>query len=498
MLDVLHSFAREGCDRPTVREIAARGGVAKRTAQYGLRDLEGHHWVATHLRKVARRFNEPNRYVLLLGRSMQLERALRSRQKDDRIEGGGANPCTHSDPSSIGPYGPSAALGVEVVAGADLPLWAPITVAATNASPKRIGQEDGDPETRESRDADPDLSDTQTRQITETSQAPTRLDPKDPEADLDQIGSAGPPSEARAHSTVSVDREVRATLEQCGLGDLAGGGYERRLSRLFAARRLAASEFKHLIAEVGAKRERGVFDAAGKPTKWLGDPTVVRGYVYQCLLHEPVRERAAIPQRDAGPLRSRWYHFGEPRRLDAPTASEQVKNMNEASLSPCAKQVLDALKAAYHGERSLQVLATPEVAHRLSMLSEEGACGGRLTTEDVLAVIRQYGTFTAFKLMRGDIVPQGAIDSFLRKELRMAKRGCAAEVNARTSGARFIPARAKGPEGAINRQPGTGLKHLDRPKPVAKPEDLERALREMEERRAQADAGLVPEMPRRA
>ena len=253
---------------------------------------------------------------------------------------------------------------------------------------------------------------------------------------------------------------IRAKLVESCMGDLVGDGFERRLDRLRATRGMGVDDFSTLIGIVGAKREAGIFDAAGNVSKWTGPPERVRGYIFVALSHQ--KHHAAPKEIDRTWKADLVRHpEREPRRIvDAPPSGEHRALVEERSLNACGAAVLAILRAEHHGEKPLVDLAEVGFAHRLSQCSEDACAGGKLTTADVVATVTHFAINEAFRIKRHGIGNgASALRNYLQKAMREAKRGCAIVLGPQIEKAKFIPPRAPKVD---TRQPG-GWGHLTAP-----------------------------------
>ncbi len=451
------------CD-PSLAEIAARARMSVRSAQYGLRMLEGHGWIATVLRPLSLRWHDTSLYrILPAGRPWDRQRALRTPPRPFLRRSWGAKPGTDlihpSTPSGLDRADAGDGLASDVAAP---PPGGGLDELATSSAGER-GREGGD-----------DLDAALARDRAEVDALFAIVDDRTPQAQDGAVvseggtpeGGASAPSETARASEKTTPQVIREQMQACSLGDLCGAGFERKLWMLGIRKKLALPDLLAVIAIVGSKRQAAIFDANGGETKFQGDPSLVRGYVFRCIENQRLPKPVILrePERRIPRLGSAGALYGSDRRAHGGPP------MEERSLSDCARRIHDALRAEYHGEKPLADIATPQLAMHLAQRSEDAACGGTLTTDDVVETLRAYATNLAFKLKRHDVIPTpGALKAFVTKEVREAKRGCAATLKPRTDAAKFYPARQR----IDTRQPGTTMDHLRVPTPEITPAEMD-------------------------
>lgn len=296
-------------------------------------------------------------------------------------------------------------------------------------------------------------------------------------------GGAVAPSEiararAGAHTTLYGAANIRHTLVTCGLSDLVGDGFERRLDQLRGRRGdWSEMEWCNLLASIGTRRAKILFDAADTPNKWAGDPKDVRGLVYRSMLLEKKPRVVELPEHKPREWKKLWdLPFREqltPERssLHVVEASDDEQAAHVPPAQPpslannAARKIMEALRAEYRGEKPLVEIAEMDDAVRfandLSRLSEEAASGGRLTTDDILATIEHFAVYEALKIKRKEMqAPSVSLRNFLRRQIQNAKRGCAESKREQARDAVFF----KKKQVVDTRQPGD-LKHVGKPIP---------------------------------
>lgn len=420
------------CD-PSLAEIATTAKVCVRTAQFALRALETHGWIATVFRKESARWNHTSLYRLLPGgRPWNEPRTCKSFKKPTLKDPWGeldrAHPCLSSTPSGAGPGTPEVRAEVQEEGAAVGPLSAP--GEAREAVPEDGGEDGSVPARTPATKASPG--------------------PQMEVDDLTEImGESAPSLPNPRQSYVSHAERVRAALIAAELDIGEGTGFERKIARIAHRRGIGIDDFTAMIHAIGQKRRDKIFDAAGAPTPW--DTTDgSRAYVYRALCNNPVPE--PIPLYEPRPFRERALYEAMERdhRQEMPPAPRPS--------SDAARQVQEALAATYHGHQPLLPLANDRFATRFAQHAREAACGGRFHLADLLAVIRYTATMLSFKLKRNELLPLGGLEGWLLKDLRTQQPGCAAALNERVSKARFYEPRQR----VDTRQPGT-LEHLRRP-----------------------------------
>lgn len=418
------------CD-PSLAEIATTAKLSVRTAQFALRALETHGWIATVFRKESARWNHTNLYRLLPGgRPWNETRTCKSFKKPTLADPWGeldrARPCPSSTPPGAGPGTPEVHAEVPGEGAAVGPLPAP--GEACEAVPED-GGEDGSVPAR----------------ATKPSPGPrVEVD------DLTEImGESAPSLPVLRPQPFAHEARVRAALIAADLDIGEGTGFERKIVRIAHRRGIGMTDFTTMIHAIGQKRREKLFDAAGAPTPW--DTTDgARAYVYRALCNNPVPK--PLPLYEPQPFRERPLYEAMERdhRREMPTEPRPS--------SDAARQVQEALAATYHGHQPLLPLANERFATRFAQHARETACGGRFHLADLLAVIRHSATMMSFKLKRNELLPLGGLESWLMRDLRTQQPGCAAALNERVSKARFYEPRQR----VDTRQPGT-LEHLRRP-----------------------------------
>lgn len=487
------------CD-PSVPELSAALKACDRTVQLALRELEGLGWIATKLRPLRFKVNDTNVYTILPGgRSADLPRGLRQPRNPNKRglrSTKGETPPTAPSLSSgpaAGSHAPGDLGGSGVGSDPDEALPPGLDNPSAEQPPGESYEEGGvgsDPgETPTHNEVNPEREETLPEGATSTGPS-TRSGGDLPESGTLKIaenlgqsarggtpeGGAAAPSEiARARmgtmSCLNVPEQIRHALTINCMADLTGGGFERRLDTLCRQRGIHPKDWIAMLAKVGTRRAKILFDADGKTTKWSGPPEAVRGMVYIAMRREPELEEMPNPKAFREP--SLWQSTFSPRprvRVEAPPVRDHAEEVQDTPANACAKRILEALGAEYHGVRSLGDIADMDdvirYANALSRASESAACGGKLTEEDLLATIEQFATFEAFRVKRGELqAPSLSLRNFLTAQIRKAKRGCAESLREKTASAKFFdPTKAKKTTKIDTRQPGEDLSHLRKPK----------------------------------
>lgn len=442
----------------SVSELAERAEMSRRQAQYVLRGLEAHGWISTKHVKRTRRMNERSIYRLLpAGRPWKSKEYPRLSSRSWAAKNSGSG-CAKPGADSPDPFFPGFAGGSSrdaVVAGS-----------------RREGGTCSVP------------SETSTSESTSTASA--NHEQKDPphddaegegppkaEEDLDQIGPAIPHVPTPRQDTTL--EEIRAALVNAGLSIVIGDGFESRLRTLAMSRAMKLPELLRRIAIIGQKREKAIFNAAGKSTIWDADRSIQRGVIFKKItwLDDPVGE-------DRGRARVEPSREIQIARMVQRTiaACDRARHAHSDTMRDAVKQVLEALGASYFGVKPLEEHATEaNAALVVGQYTAEGANGGRLALADAVATIKLFATFTAFKLKRNEPVLPAMTWRFLLAEIRKARPGCAAELTKKLAGMKFYekPA-ARVP---VNRQPDT-------------PPEMREALARSMAKAAQASATPVP------
>lgn len=497
----------------SVPEIAAEAGVSDRTVQRAFKDLRDTGWLWIRYVRTGPRSSAPSVYQILpTGRSAERERSLRALpQKDRSLYGDSA--VTVFSPSSIAP---SAVAAVGLSEGsADL---AAVDDAAVSGEPAGLesgrsheGGEGGSA-------AEPSLDDIfgiPTEEEPERNlpdgdgapqalAAPQQAAQEQPRPRSCRPTGASPLATARAHTVARVAFALTCLFGDLGLDEKAMRSWSSQLWTLAQSRGLERVELLLLALSVVFNQRRKAMER-GTENPWTKPAEEVRRYLYRTLtkmdlptyatasaLHWEGREDCpwkadhdAAVRRDesygvAPPVSNIPWHDPfkrrpfreifrevEPRAVDQTQTGAQVGSMPDPSPSPaneCSRLILAAFAATYHGVRSLADLAEDvTLANRLAQRSESACAGGTLTTEDVIAVVRHFGTIQAFDQKRSGIAKAGSqLSSYLAKQLREAKRGCATVLTLQTNSAKYIEVKPK----ISTAQPGGG-EHLNLP---AKPD----------------------------
>ena len=507
MRAILKNVDEEGRGAPSVPELAEITKTSVRTVQRGLRELESLGWIATKLRPISYKFNDTNLYTVLpRGRSAGLPRGLRNPPRDPADR---RRKTVNGDSDRTGPSlysGPSAGAHafsgsdpvVDGVQGEDEPLPPGLDAPFSGEPLPESHEEGGDPENKN----EPPVREEASQEGATSTGTPERSGgdlPEDgrPQAQQNVMGGtrggtpkggALAPSEiarARIPSRMESCESIRQTLIANGMADLAGGGFERRLDDLRWQRKIHPADWLAMLSHVGGRRIQILFDANGKPTKWSGSPEDVRGVVYVTMRREPEPEEAPKPK--PFPKVSLWKQIERMRPSLRPTLpveepSHRVHDGEVANpANACARRIVEALGAEYHGVRSLADIAEMDdvidFANRVAQLSESSACGGKLTDEDVIATIEHFATMEAFKTKRGELqAPSVSLRNFLVAQLRKTKRGSAEAVRQKVASAKFYdPTKSKKGPKVDTRQPGD-LSHLRKPKPEINQEEAMKFL----------------------
>lgn len=316
--------------------------------------------------------------------------------------------------------------------------------------------------------------------------------PAEPFDDLDVMGcKSDKPYIPERRDPLEAQEKIRAALVTAGLAAAIGAGFEERIQDLAGHRGWTTIGLLTRIAIVGEKRAAAVFRAVGEPTSWDVAADPLRAKVYQCVRFaelpgeivteaKPERPReepsiardwpkiapwkdriAEVDRARADQAQGSGSSIPAPARVDALPPRAHVSGMSTAA---AVARVRAALAASYHDVTLLAEHATEAVARTIvDRHSADGPNGGRLTTDDVCAVIAQYATFQAFKAKRNEMVPPSAtLLRFLYAEIRNASPGCAKTIRAKLAETKFIPSKTQRQN--ATKQPGDSLAHLDRPK----------------------------------
>lgn len=457
-------FARDGVPDPTVPMLADVIGCCDRTVQRAVRACETMGWLAVEYRRVEPKFNLPNVYVVTpAGRKWCRPRGLRAAPRRPRNPSfRGRSPLPPGDTAVTALFHPSTPSGLDHAgAGDGLVLVGPALDDAPLVDERATsGRGESGVEGGALRDADAARDRAEVDALFDgipPEGGPDRTSPAPEDAAVrkggtPEGGALAPSGNARAHEKTTPER-IREEMVACGLADLCGDGFERKVWNLGLRRHLPTDKLLTIVQIVGQKRRDAVFDANGKPTKFTGEVSLVRGYVYRCIENQPRPEDVPLPREPARRIPRLGRRFAD----GVPLHDDHGGGMSSQPSSEAARLVLEALLAEYHGEKPLAALATSALATQLAQRSEDAAAGGTLTTADVVETVRAFATSIAFKLKRnGDVPLPGALVAFLRREVRVAARGCADQLKKRTDAAKFYPARQK----LDTRQPGTTLDHL--------------------------------------
>lgn len=431
-----------------VPDICRATGLSRRTVQRHLAALARKAWIWRTFEKIRRDYNAPTLYRILSHGKVW---ARSEREPDPRVRkpfprerscGGGVTIAAHLDqPSSA--FG-DAILSNVIQAGAEVPAASscPPTTGC-EALPEGRGFDEGDGGER--LPVDDNLS---------CMDLPPELD-RSPSPVTDPIS----PPIASLGDRMSNPTRIRARLMESCLGDLIGDGFERRLDRLRVARQLPIEDFLPLIGIVGAKREAGIFDAAGRPSKWTGAIDAVRGYCFVAISRQKHHAAPKEPERK-WKLDLVWNHDRDPRPVvDATPLGEQrarmaYEPMKEVNLSPFGKEVLEVLRAEHDGVRSLLSAATPDIA----AFGEYVLSWGKVRPEDILAKLRWFALCQAWDFRRSRWEPEPEnLKGKVRAAIRGTVRGCAKSLAEKLSTAKYVEPGA--PKVDV-RQPGT-LAHVN-------------------------------------
>lgn len=443
----------------SVSELADRAEMSRRQAQYVLRGLEAHGWISTKHIKRTRRMNERSIYRLLpAGRPWKPKEYPRLSSRSWAAKNSGSG-CAKPGADSPDPFFPGFAGGSSrdaVVAGScreggtcSVP---PETPTSESASTPSANHEKKDPPHDDAEGEGPPKA----------------------EEDLDQIGPAIPHVPASRQDTTL--EEIRAALVNAGMSVVIGDGFESRLRALAMGRAMKLPELLRRIAIIGQKREKLIFNAAGKSTIWDADRSIQRGVIFKkitWLENDPVGE-------DRGRARVEPSREIQIARMVQRTiaACDRERHAHSDTMRDAVRQVKEALGASYFGVKPLEEHATEaNAALVVGQYTAEGANGGRLALADAIATIKLFATFTAFKLKRNEPVLPAMTWRFLLAEIRKARPGSAAELNKKLANMTFYekPA-ARAP---VNRQPDT-------------PPEMREALARSMAKAAQANTSPAP------
>lgn len=454
-----------GIAQVTIDEIAIAVESCHRTVQRYLTMLRVKHWLWVTYVKVAPKRNEPNVYRLLVngdafqrGETLtQYERPLSrpsgdSRKRDPRVK-------------------------------RDRPMDGTGQQDDTRAKGQAAGDGGGAPE--ENGNTMQPLS-PQEGDKTSRSSPPTEVvsasDPSD-EPELDLIGPAiRRPPPARPHVRPvreTYAEQIHALLVAYGFADVAQGGLAVRLARMFSGRGIhGVTSVEHLVSVLAAKRNDALLTVGDGASPWKGELDAQRAYVFVALRKMKLPELEP-KQRSA----TSWRTLEERRgRVDAVPERAHVVPMavipSKTIASLIAQQIHDAIIATYHGVKPLKDLDAVVLANRLSHCCIESGGGGTLHVADIVATVKLFATFQAFRQQRNEFTPPAALESFFMAEMKKVTRGCAAEKEAQAAKAKPF-----GSNQNVSRQPGASLAHLNRKPKEMTPEDL-KAMFEREEQEA--------------